>query len=96
MIHDTQSLEHAHQQINPLRESARLDTLIREAQPATVTTPLRARVALMLCRLFPKGAGSLGVTKASADSMKGLLILPNLIVSDFDLQSPQQRSHKML
>ena len=78
MIYDIESLKHAHEQINAMHERARLDALIREAQSARVATPLRARVALILRRLFPKGARSLGATKASADSSKGLLILPNL------------------
>jgi hypothetical protein len=96
MIHDFNNLEHAHQQINALRERARLDTMICEAQPAFVARPLHARVALMLRRLFPKGASSLPATKASTDRTEGLLILPNLIVSDFDLQIPQQSNHKLL
>lgn len=96
MIHTTQSLEHAHEQIDAMHERARLDAMIREAQPAKVATPLLARVALILRRLFPKGARSLGAKEASADNSKGLLILPNLIVSDFDLQSPPERNHKLL
>ena len=95
MSYDPKTLEFAHEQINAMRERARLDALIREAQPAGVATPLRARVALILRRLFPKGASSLGATKASADSSKGLLVLPNLIVGNLELPSSERRNHKM-
>ena len=96
MFYNPKNLEYAREQINAMRERARIDAMLREAQPAKEATPLRARVALILHRLFQRGARNLGATKLSADSTKGLLILPNLIVSDFDAQTPQQRSHKML
>ena len=95
MSYDPKQLEFAHEQINAMRERARLDALIREAQPAKVATSLRARIALIVRRVFPKGARRLGATKTSADSTKGLLILPNLIVGNLELPSLERRNHKM-
>ncbi len=95
MSYDPKHLEYAHEQIDAMRERARLDALIREAQPAKVATSLRTRVALILRRLFPKGARRLGATKTSADSTKGLLILPNLIVGNLELPSAERRNHRM-
>ncbi len=94
MSYDPKHLEYAREQINALRERARLDALIREAQPAKVATPLRARVALILRLLAGRSAKNLGVTRVSADNTKGLLILPNLIVGSLDLPSAERRNHK--
>ena len=95
MSYDPKTLEYAHEQINALRERTRLDALIREAQPAKVTTSLRARVALILRRVAGRSAKNVGVTRVSADSTKGLLILPNLIVGNLELLSAERRNHKM-
>ena len=95
MSYNPKNLEYAQSQINAMRERARLDAMIREAQPARVATSLRARVALILRRLFPKGARRLGATKTSANSTKGLLILPNLIIGNLELLSAERRNHKM-
>ena len=96
MSYDSKNLEYAQSQINAMRERARLDAMIREAQPAKVATSLRARVALILRRVAGRSAKNLGATRVSADSTTGLLILPNLIVSDLNLPSSQRRNHKML
>jgi len=96
MSYDPKNLEYAQSRINAMRERARLDAMIREAQPAKVATPLRTRVALILRRVVGRTAKNLGVTRVSAATTKGLMVLPNLIVSDFELPSSQRRNHKML
>ena len=95
MFYDAKNLEYAHEQMSAMRERARLDAMIREAQPAKVATPLGARVALILRQLAGRSAKNLGATRVSADSNTGLLILPNLIVGDLGLPSSERRNHKM-
>ena len=95
MSYDPKNLEYAQSQINAMRERARLDAMIREAQPAKVATSLRARVALILRRVAGRSAKNLGATRVSADSTTGLLILPNLIVGNLELPSAERRNHKM-
>lgn len=95
MSYDPKNLEHAQSRINAMRERARLDAMIRKAQPGKDATPLRTRVALILRRVVGRTAKNLGVTRVSADSTKGLLILPNLIVGNLELPSAERRNHKM-